>query len=335
MSVLTGLEVLLSEGLPWGAARLGMLTHRAAVTIDGQPGWVALLAAGARVERLFSPEHGLATAAGAGEPVADGHDPFTGLPVVSLYNERRQPGPEDLDGLDALVIDLQDVGARCYTYSASMAQSLEAAARAGLPTWLLDRPNPVTGLHPEGAIPEAGLRSFVGWLPVPMRHGLTMGELARLAAPPNLDLRVVRLQGWRRDCWWDATGRPWVPPSPAMVSPEVALAYAGTVLLEATAWETGRGTPEPFRTVGGERAIRVEWEDRDSFRPVAAGIRLLARLCAEEGCRWSSPDHLDRLFGSDRLRRVLESGASVEPLIEEAAASGAAFASATAAHLLY
>lgn len=335
MPVLSGLDAALEAGVPWGRARAGLLTHRAAVTAGGRPGWAALLAAGARIERLFSPEHGLDMEAAAGEPVADRRDALTGLPVSSLYGESREPRPQDLEGLEALVIDLQDAGARCYTYSASMALCLEAAGRAGLPVWLLDRPNPVTGRHAEGTLPEPAFRSFVSWLPVPLRHGLTMGELARLAAPPGLELHVVPLRGWTRDQWWDETGRPWVPPSPALVDPDVALAYAGTVLLEATRWDTGRGTAEPFRTVGGSRAIRVDWDDRDAFRPVAAGIRLLARLCAEEGCRWSNPRHLDLLYGSDRLRRTLEAGASVEPLIEEGAAAARRFTESCSEHLLY
>lgn len=335
-TVQTGLERAL-EHVPFQDARVGLVTHRAAVTGEGVPGRRALLERGARIVRLFSPEHGLESAAREGVPVADATDALTGLPVISLFGGRRQPIPEDLEGLEGLVVDLQDVGARCYTYLSTMILVMEAATAARLPVWVLDRPNPITGQHAEGICRRPGFESFVGHLPIPMRHGLTFGELASWARPPGLDLHVVTMQGWRRGMWWDCTGLPWVRPSPAIPDADTALAYPGTVLLEGTDWSDGRGTPHPFVVVAGpENPIEIGWEDRDRFRPVAEGIRLLQRLCERDGPRWRGNGRtLDILFGSDALRVTLEAGESVEPLVEDAAREGAAFATATEAHRLY
>ena len=337
MSVASGLDVVL-EALPWAASPVGLLTHDPAHTGDGRPGRVALLERGARICRLFSPEHGLDATAREGAEVGDLTDALTGLPVISLYGKRRAPAPEDLAGLEVLVIDLQDVGARCYTYQSTMVLALRAAAEVGLPVWVLDRPNPVTGRHVEGIVRRPEEQSFVGLLPVPMRHGLTLGEIATWASPPGLNLRVVPARGWSRELWWDQTGLSWTPPSPAIPDPDTALAYLGTVLLEGTTWATGRGTPAPFRVVAGpERPVTVTWSDRDRYRPVAAGIRLLERLCQERGGpSWSNGGRtLDLLFGSPELRRMLERGESVEPLVERGFEEGRAFAAATEGCRLY
>lgn len=337
MRVATGLDVAL-EDLPWGRAPVGLVTHDPARTGGGRPGRLALLERGADLRRLFTPEHGLDAAAREGAGVGDGTDPLTGLEVVSLYGERRAPGPEDLAGLEGLVVDLQDVGARCYTYQSTMILALRAAAAAGLPVWVLDRPNPVTGLHVEGIRRRPAQESFVGLLPIPMRHGLTLGEIAGWARVPGLDLHVVRARGWTRERWWDETGLPWSPPSPAIPDPDTALAYPGTVLLEGTTWATGRGTAAPFRVVAGpDHPVTVDWTDRDAFRPVAFGIRLLERLCRERGGpSWRDDGRtLDLLFGAPDLRLALERGEPLEPLIEQGAQEGRAFAAETAGCRLY
>ncbi len=337
MRVATGLDLALEE-LPWGTAPVGLVTHDPARTGDGRPGRLALLQRGARVRRLFSPEHGLDATAREGAAVGDLTDALTGLPVVSLYGERRAPRPDDLAGLEGLVVDLQDVGARCYTYQSTMMLALRAAAEVGLPAWVLDRPNPVTGLHAEGIVRRPPEESFVGLLPVPMRHGLTLGEVATWACPEGLELHVVRARGWSRELWWDQTGLPWTPPSPAIPDPDTALAYLGTVLLEGTTWATGRGTGAPFRVVAGpDHPITVSWSDREAFRPVAEGIRLLERLCRERGRHsWSNGGRtLDLLFGSPELRLLLERGESVEPLVERGLEEGRAFAAATEECRLY
>ena len=335
-SVLTGLDVAL-ERLPWRLARIGLVTHDPAVTGDGRTSRQALLDAGSRLVRLFAPEHGIRAAAREGAHIADAADPLTGLAVVSLYGRRRAPSDEDLDGLDALVVDLQDVGARCYTYLSTLMLCLEAAAKAGLPVWVLDRPNPVTGLHAEGLIRREGFGSFVGRLPIPMRHAMTFGELATWARPEALDLHVVEMRGWRRALWWDGTGRDWVPPSPNIPDPDTALAYLATVYLEGTGWSEGRGTSRPFVTVGGpEHPITVGWEDRERFRPIAEGIRILAGLVGRDGPRWTDQGRtLDLLFGSDALRLTLEAGRPVDALIEQADREGRAFTASVAQHHLY
>lgn len=251
----TGLDHLLSDraGLVHGK-RIGLLTHAAGIDATGARGADRLAALpGTSLVRLFSPEHGLDSRAGAGEAVADGRDAATGLPVQSLYGARSRP---ELSGIDALVIDLQDVGLRCFTYAATMAEALRACAGAGVEALVLDRPNPLGGLAMEGPLPRPELMSHVAALPVPLRHGLTMGELARLAsaalpAPPRLT--VVAMSGWQRRMGVEVFGPgrlPFVPPSPNLRSPAALLAYPATVLLEGTNVSEGRGTAAPFEQFG-------------------------------------------------------------------------------------
>lgn len=330
------MEVAL-ERPTFGSARLGLVTHRAAVTLAGTAGRLEMRRAGVNLVRLFSPEHGLESAALDGVAVADGTDTLTGLPITSLYGDHRKPTPEDLDGLDGLAVDLQDVGARCYTYQSTMILAMEAAAEAGVPVWVLDRPNPVGGVHVEGMLRRDGFESFIGQLPIPMRHGLTFAEIASWARPEGLELHTVPMRGWRRDMWWDQTGRPWAVPSPAIPDADTALAYLGTVLLEGTEWSEGRGTAHPFRVVAGPEApIEFSWADREAFRPVAEGMLLLQRLCRRDGVRWIRQGRsLDLLYGGDDLRLALERRLPLEPLLERAEAEAEAFREATAAHRLY
>ncbi|MDX1996165.1 MAG: DUF1343 domain-containing protein [Thermoanaerobaculia bacterium] len=239
--------------------RLGLLLHRASVTADGRGSLAVFQERNLDVVRLFTPEHGLTGAAAAGENVASGVDPTSGLPVVSLYGDHHTPSREDLAGLDALVIDLQDAGVRFYTYASTLLLALEAAHAAGLPVVVLDRPNPLGGEYVAGPVARRDLvpASLVNRAPGPLVHGLTLGELARYAAPPGAQLTVVPMLGWRRTMTWAATGRPWVPPSPNLRTPAAALAYPGTALLEATNVSEGRGIDAPFLTVG------APWLSRD------------------------------------------------------------------------
>ncbi len=200
------------------------------------------------------PSTGCAAQAAAGEKIASGVDAPSGLPVVSLYGERTKPTAEDLQGLDALVVDLQDAGVRFYTYASTMLLCLEAAADAGLELVVLDRPNPIGGERVEG--PCATRRCRSAWsrqAPGPLVHGLTLGEMARLAnarrARPGT-VNVVAMAGWSRGMTWRDTERPWVNPSPNLRSAEAALAYPGTCLVEATSASEGRGTEAPFLLVG-------------------------------------------------------------------------------------
>ena len=251
----TGLDRLLSDraGLIAGK-RIGLLTHAAGIDATGARGIDRLAALpGVTLARLFSPEHGLEGGAAAGEAVADGRDAATGLPVQSLYGARRLP---DLAGLDTLVIDLQDVGLRCFTYAATMADALRACASAGVEALVLDRPNPLGGLRIEGPLPRPELISPVAALPVPLRHGLTMGELARLAnaaLPAPARLSVVAMTGWQRHMGievFDPGRLPFAAPSPNLRNTSALLAYPATVLLEGTNVSEGRGTSAPFEQLG-------------------------------------------------------------------------------------
>jgi len=206
---------------------------------------------------LFAPEHGLRGTAAAGEEIRDGRDVRTGLPVYSLYGATRKPTPEMLAGLDVLVFDLQDVGARCYTYISTLGLAMQAAAEAGIPFVVLDRPNPLGGELISGFVLEPEQASFVGLYPIPLVYGLTIGELARLIQGEHLlpglehlELIVVPLEGWRRTMQWPDTGLPWRPPSPNLPTFEAALAYPGTVFFEAVDGSEGRGTDAPFLQVG-------------------------------------------------------------------------------------
>lgn len=206
-----------------------------------------------RLTALFGPEHGIKGIAQAGISVGDDIDPRTGLPVYSLYGERKKPSAEMLAGVDVLMVDLPDIGCRYWTNLYTIAFVLEAAVENGKKVIVLDRPNPITGLAPEGNVVQPGFTSFVGGYPITNRTGLTIGEAARLfndAFGIGADLHVIPVHGWRRSMWFDETGLPWVPPSPNMPSLDAALLYAGTCLIEGTNLSEGRGTTKPFEFIG-------------------------------------------------------------------------------------
>lgn len=256
-AVETGLDVVASgEVALLRGKRLALLAHAASVAADGRHAIDVLRAAGLDLRCVFAPEHGLRGQAAAGETVRDGRDPGSGLRVVSLYGEKTEPSSDDLRDVDAVVVDLQDVGVRFYTYASTMLLTLEAAARAGSEVIVLDRPNPLGGERIEGPTsdPEDRVaRSLVNRVPGPLVHGLTLGEMAlfanaRLARPARL--RVVPIRGWRRAMTWEDTGLRWVAPSPNLRSAEAARAYPGLCLLEATNVSEGRGTDAPFLRLG-------------------------------------------------------------------------------------
>ncbi|HSG00645.1 MAG TPA: DUF1343 domain-containing protein [Vicinamibacterales bacterium] len=218
---------------------------------------------GVRVGALFGPQHGFRSDV-QDNMIESPHrvDGRRQIPVYSLYSETREPTAAMLDGLDALVIDLQDVGTRIYTYVYTMANCLIAAARHGLPVVVCDRPNPIGGLQVEGPMLHRGFESFVGQYPIPMRHGMTIGELARLFNAHfgiGAKLEVVAMQGWRRDQYFDQTGLSWVLPSPNLPTLEGAIVYPGTVLFEGTNVSEGRGTTRPFELIG------APWVAAESF----------------------------------------------------------------------
>ncbi|MGH7458690.1 MAG: exo-beta-N-acetylmuramidase NamZ family protein [Longimicrobiaceae bacterium] len=256
--VLPGLEVLLRDSLHLvRGERAGLLTNQSAVTSAGESG-IDLLHRhpGVELVALYGPEHGLRGGIEGGEKIEGGVDEATGLPVHSLYGETRRPTPEMLAGIDVLLFDMQDVGARPYTFIWTMAMAMEAAAGAGIPFVVLDRPNPITA-RVEGPLMEMEMRHvwqpITGYYPVPLRHGMTVGEIALYVNGEfgvGADLHVVPAAGWRGSTWFDQTGLPWIDPSPNIRSLEAALTYAGLVLLEGTNLSVGRGTEAPFSYVG-------------------------------------------------------------------------------------
>jgi uncharacterized protein YbbC (DUF1343 family) len=258
MRVRTGLDVWEQEQFrAVRGLRVGAIVNP--TSVDGRFRHVADLldsAPGVTLAALFGPEHGVRGEVQYMEAVDETRDPRTGVPMYSLYGstvDSLRPRPEWLDGLDAVVFDIQDVGARYYTYVYTMALAMEACAKAGVRFVVLDRPNPLGGERVEGNLVEPGFRSFVGLYPLPNRHGMTVGELARLLNAEErfgCDLAVVPCLGWSRKMRWADTGLAFVPPSPNMPTPDTAQVYPGMCLLEGTNLSEGRGTCRPFEQFG-------------------------------------------------------------------------------------
>jgi uncharacterized protein YbbC (DUF1343 family) len=253
--VILGCDVLIEQaGNGLRGQSLAVLAGSGAVTSRLIPTITALRQVdGLRVVALFGAEHGLRGAEPAGKAVDSTRHTGTDLPVYSLYGEHREPTDEMLRGIDTLLIDFQDVGLRYYTYASTVRAVLKAAARRGLSVILLDRPNPLGGVLLDGPVSDPGFLSFVCATRVPVRHGLTLGELARwmndhegIGAP----LRVLPMRGWRREFWFDSTGLAWTPPSPNIPTDDTCLTYAATCLLEGTSVSEGRGTAQPFKILG-------------------------------------------------------------------------------------
>lgn len=255
--VRTGLDVLAATGFaPLRGKRIGLITNHTGLAQDGRRNVDLMLASGVQVAALLSPEHGFTGEADSPE-IPDSRDPATGIPIWSLYaGARRRPTEAMLADLDALVFDIQDIGARFYTYMCTMLYAMEEAAKRGIPFYVLDRPNPITGVYVEGPMLDSDLESFVGCLPLPLRHGMTLGEIARMAnAERRLGLRleVIPMEGWQRGDWFDSTGLVWVNPSPNMRNLSAALLYPGLAMLEASAnYSVGRGTDSPFEQIGAD-----------------------------------------------------------------------------------
>jgi uncharacterized protein YbbC (DUF1343 family) len=254
--IATGLDRLLAAPEQLSGRRYGLLAHGASLTRDLVPAHLALARAGRPPARLFGPEHGFYGVEQDMVPAADQIDPWTGVPIASLYGAGEgtlRPGGAAFDGLELLVIDLQDVGCRYYTYAATAVWAAEAALGAGVEVWILDRPNPLGGEVVEGNLVAPGFESFVGAFRLPVRHGLTLGEVFRLEAKRRRlpeAWRVIAVEGWRRAMLWCDLGRAWVAPSPNMPDFATALLYPGICLVEATELSEGRGTTRPFRLVG-------------------------------------------------------------------------------------
>ena len=253
--VKTGAEILSEEGFQsLKGKRFALVTNQSAM-VSGAHLIEAMGKAGLHPAVIFTPEHGLKGAAEDGVHLADGSD--AGIPVKSLYGAARKPRPEDLKGLDLVLFDIQDVGARFYTYISTMGLVMQAAAQAEIPLVVLDRPNPLGGSYVSGFVRLELPETFTSLYPIPLAHGMTVGELAgmikgegMLPGLSQLELSVVRMRGWQRSMRWPDTGLPWVSTSPNLAAFESALLYPGIGLLEATSASEGRGSAEPFRLVG-------------------------------------------------------------------------------------
>jgi uncharacterized protein YbbC (DUF1343 family)/CubicO group peptidase (beta-lactamase class C family) len=253
--VVTGIDVLEAENFaPLEGRRVGLITNHTGLDAGGRRTLDLLhRAPGVKLVAIFSPEHGLFGAADEGARVASTKEPVTGLPVYSLYGKVERPTDQMLEGLDALVFDIQDAGVRFYTYITTLGYALEAAAKKGADFYVLDRPNPINGLAVEGPILERDLRSFVGYFPLPVRHGMTVGELAEMFNQENhlgARLHVVKMRGWQRTDWYDETGLLWVNPSPNLRNLTEAALYPGVAMIEGANASVGRGTDTPFELLG-------------------------------------------------------------------------------------
>lgn len=281
--VSTGADILVASDFEaLDGLRVGLVVNHTARS--GEQHLIDWIHAAENVElgALFGPEHGIRGDEDAGAKISDGIDDATGVPVYSLYGEHRRPSAEMMTGLDALVFDIQDVGARFYTYISTMGLSMQSAAEAGVPFIVLDRPNPLGGERMAGYVRGDSLVSFVSQYPIPVQHGLTVGELARMIQGEGwipglaeLDLRVVEMAGWERDMLWPETGLEWIAPSPNLPTFEAALMYPGTCFFEATTASEGRGTPTPFLTVGAPW-LDAEALATDIARWDPAGVKIEA-----------------------------------------------------------
>ncbi len=268
-----GIDVLLSDSLHLvQERRVGLVTNHTALDATGTHAIDRLAShPGVELVALYSPEHGIRGDAEAGVLVDSGVDQATGLPVHSLYGATRRPTPDMLRGVELLLFDIQDIGTRYYTYVYTMALAMEAAGEAGIPFVVLDRPNPVGGELVQGNVLDPAFSSFVGMYPLPMRHGMTPGELARLYRGEfgvEAELHVVPAEGWRREMLFPDTGLPWRPPSPNMPDLESALHYPGTCLFEGTNLSVGRGTDRAFQQIG------APWLDGEALALAMTGHAL-------------------------------------------------------------
>lgn len=376
-TVVPGIEVLLSDSLHLlRGKRVGLITNhsgrdrRGTSTID-----LLYRAPGVKLTALFGPEHGLRGVAQAGEKIVSDVDSATGVPIYSLYGQTQVPNADMLANVDVLLYDIQDVGARVYTYEWTMALVADAAKK---PFIVLDRPNPVRGDRVEGGVLDPKYRSFVGQYPVALRYGLTPGELLRYlvgTGQVQANVTVVPMRNWRRSMWWEDTGLPWVNPSPNLRDMDATILYTGTVFFEGTSATEGRGTDAPFRQIGAKwltdagaiaremnamrlgvqfdsvlrpvekgfkfggdtiPMIRMTVTDRNAVKPVEVGAHLLRAIYKRHVAQWQwRTESIDRLFGSDRLRLAVEREGGVEALLPQIAAESEQFKQQSSKYWIY
>ncbi|MFI6809539.1 exo-beta-N-acetylmuramidase NamZ domain-containing protein [Streptomyces luteogriseus] len=377
----TGFERLAQDGYSLlGGEKAGIVTNPTGITRDARH-IVDVMHADARVDlaAVFGPEHGFRGTAQAGGSEGRYDDPATGLPVYDTYlkSGRALADVFTASGVDTVVFDIQDVGARFYTYIWTLYDCMEAAQLAGKRFVVLDRPNPVTGRAALGPVLHKEFATFVGRQPVSQAHGMTVAELARLFNEEFLTeavpLETVTMSGWKRSDFYDASGLPWVPPSPNMPTPETALVYSGTCLFEGTNLSEGRGTTRPFELLGAEGVdrrwaaaanelalpgvrfreayfaptfskfqgrtiggVQVHVHDRAAFDPVRTGIALL--VTAKQvwsGFAWRPDNWIDKLTGSTRVRTMIDAGADTDAVVAGWQEDLAAFRRMRRKYLLY
>ncbi|MDO8501447.1 MAG: DUF1343 domain-containing protein [Gemmatimonadaceae bacterium] len=380
--VVPGVEVLLRDSLDLlRGKRVGLITNasgrdrKGTSTID-----LLFHAPDVKLVALFGPEHGLRGVAEAGVAVASDVDSATGVPIYSLFGEITTPTPAMLAPLDVLVYDIQDVGARVYTYQWTMVLAAAAAKKAGKPFIVLDRPNPIRADRFEGNVLRPAFASFVGLQPVPLRYGFTPGELLRYLVGKrliNADVTVVPMSGYRRSMWWEETGIPWINPSPNLRGMDAVILYPGTVMFEGTSASEGRGTEDPFRIVGASwltdaaaiadelnakhlagvrfaattRAIvptarkfagqtipmiEITITGRNKVNGAEVGVHMLRAMYRRHPAEftWRLPQ-IDRLAGTDELRKAVEQEGGVERLLEQWRKEAAAFEIEARPFLIY
>ncbi|MCN9244768.1 DUF1343 domain-containing protein [Streptomyces sp. RY43-2] len=377
----TGFERLVADGYaPLAGQRVGVVTNPTGITRDVRH-IVDVMHADRRVNlvAVFGPEHGFRGTAQAGGSEGRYDDPATGLPVYDTYLKSGQPLADvfTASGVDTVVFDIQDAGARFYTYIWTLYDCMEAAALAGKRFVVLDRPNPMTGREALGPVLHPEFATFVGRQPISQAHGMTVAELARLFNGEFLTkpvrLETVLMTGWSRSQFYDASGLPWVPPSPNMPTPDTALVYSGTCLFEGTNLSEGRGTTRPFELLGAEGidgrwaeaantlglpgvrfreayfaptfskfqgvtvgGVQLHVHDRAAFDPVRTGVGLL--VTAKQvwsDFAWRSDNWIDKLTGSTRVRTMIDTGADTDAVVAGWRQELAAFRKVRKGYLLY
>ncbi|WP_030252172.1 exo-beta-N-acetylmuramidase NamZ family protein [Streptomyces violens] len=383
--VQTGFDRLAADGYPLlSGQKVGVVTNPTGITQEVQH-LVDVMHAdrSVRLTAVFGPEHGFRGTAQAGGSEGKSTDPATGLPVYDTYQKSGRALADIFteSGVDTVVFDIQDVGARFYTYIWTLYDCMVAAAMAGKRFVVLDRPNPVTGRAATGPVLDKKYASFVGREPIAQAHGMTVAELALLfnerfvpaAAGKAVRLDTVLMKGWRRADFFDATGLPWVPPSPNMPTPDTALVYSGTCLFEGTNLSEGRGTTRPFELLGAEGidrkwaetvnserlpgvrfreayfaptfskfqgktigGVQLHVHDRAAFDPVRTGIALLVTAKKTwKGFAWRPDNGIDRLAGSDKVRTMIDAGAGTDEVVGAWQAELAKFRALRAGYLRY
>ncbi|HUQ80569.1 MAG TPA: DUF1343 domain-containing protein [Gemmatimonadaceae bacterium] len=376
--VIPGIEVLLTDSMHLiRGKRVGLITNHSGKNRAGTS-TIDLLykAPDVKLTALFGPEHGLRGAAQAGAEIVSTVDSATGVPIYSLFGKTQVPTPDMLKNVDVLLYDIQDVGARVYTYEWTMALSADAAKK---PFIVLDRPNPIRADIVEGGVLDPKFKSFVGQYPVALRYGFTSGELMNYLVGTkqvNAQLTVVPMKGYKRSMWWEDTGLPWVNPSPNLRDMDATILYTGTVFFEGTNATEGRGTDKPFRLIGAKwmtdvgdivrdlnakklagvkfdsttrpveagfkfggdtiPMIELTVTDRNAVKPVDVGAHLLRAIYKRHARDWQwNKSHIDRLFGSERLRLAVEKEGGIEALLPTVAQEAAQFREQSSRYWIY